>query len=275
MFYNLTMAPGIVGTPMQGEYFQYYYHVAEPVSSFLAPDPCLDDEELDIDSDFSAKAFDWETSVDDAPSESPIDSTQTQRLEDVTSLHENAPKKTVPVDRDSPVSLIMAVKTRSAKEGSCKRVRKPNAPKMMTLLPECFVPSEYSVLCGKGSDSYNAPGNRRFRVTVGSFLQEYIDAITRQEKSDQVLRVVTMIRQACPVGAFVKYIDGRWYEVDERTAREKVGAYFRDSLHPHYRSSAKSKVARRKSQKPCSSDCSVGSSSDSYSSSDDSDSSPR
>jgi hypothetical protein len=38
---------------------------------------------------------------------------------------------------------------------------------------------------------------------------------------------------------------GRYFEVGERTARERIGAMFRDSLSTKYKSSAKNKEAAR------------------------------
>jgi len=131
---------------------------------------------------------------------------------------------------------------------SGKRKRRPNPPKKATPLPEDFEPSEYSVLCGQGSENYNATGNRRFRITAAMFVEKYIDAKDRHEKSEIVREVLKIIQAACPVGSFVTQKNGRWYSVDERSAREKIGAYFRDCLAGHYKSSAKSKIARRKSQ---------------------------
>lgn len=55
-----------------------------------------------------------------------------------------------------------------------------------------------------------------------------------------------MIREACPVGAFVTFENGRWWEVSERTSREKVGSLFRDCLAGKYKSSAQNKIAQRK-----------------------------
>jgi hypothetical protein len=51
----------------------------------------------------------------------------------------------------------------------------------------------------------------------------------------------------CPGGgAFVRLVNGRWNEVGEHVAREKVGYVFRELLHEKYRSSTKSKMARRR-----------------------------
>ena len=91
-------------------------------------------------------------------------------------------------------------------------------------------------------------GNRRFRITVDMFRERYSATSDRLVKSALVTKVLDILYEACPVGAFIKYKDGRWWNVDDKTAREKVGAYFRDSLADSYKSSAKSKIARRRAR---------------------------
>lgn len=121
------------------------------------------------------------------------------------------------------------------------RVRDHKSP-----LPEDFVPQPYSVHIGRGKICAEATGNRRLRVIASSFLEEYKAASTKIEKSVIVSKIVDVIQDACPVGAFVKYQDGRWWEVGDFTAREKVGSMLRDYLSDKYRSSSKAKLARRK-----------------------------
>jgi hypothetical protein len=74
-----------------------------------------------------------------------------------------------------------------------------------------------------------------------------LDAPGKLEKSRIVTHIMKTIRQASPVGAFVAFEYGRYFEVSQRTAREKVGGFFRDMLPSAYRSSAKAKLARKKS----------------------------
>lgn len=82
------------------------------------------------------------------------------------------------------------------------------------------------------------------------FLQQYIAfKDSQQKKSEIVEKVLNIIYDSCPVGAFVRMQDGRYYEVDKRTAREKVGAHFRDCLAEHYNSSSKNKIAKRKKKR--------------------------
>jgi len=90
----------------------------------------------------------------------------------------------------------------------------------------------YDILSGRGRDSYQNVGNRRFRVTIAMSLQRYIDASTRLEKSKVILSVVDLIRSSG--GRFLKWINNRsgdggyWVELNERRVREKVGHALRD-----------------------------------------------
>eukprot|EP00980_Cylindrotheca_fusiformis_P014058 scaffold3670_cov124-Cylindrotheca_fusiformis.AAC.34 len=118
-----------------------------------------------------------------------------------------------------------------------------------TPLPPDFELQPYSVRIGRGKACAEATGNRRLRVLVSSFLDDYRKASSRIEKSIIVSKIVDSIHEACPVGAFVKYQGGKWWEVDDFTAREKVGSLIRDLLSDQYRSSSKVKNARRKKQK--------------------------
>jgi hypothetical protein len=107
-----------------------------------------------------------------------------------------------------------------------------------------FQPSDLSVICGRGKDSYNHTGNHRFRKLASVFVERYSRADCKTTKSALVFSIVTTIRQAG--GHFCKYEKGTWFEVGDRYAREKVSAFFRDMLPTQYRSSAKAKTTRRR-----------------------------
>ena len=126
---------------------------------------------------------------------------------------------------------------------------KARAREEKTPLPDNFEPSPYSVLIGRGKACTEATGNKRLRVIVSTFLDEYSQAAeSRIEKSIIVSKIIDMVRDATPQGAFIKQEDGIWWEVSDHVARERVGSMLRDMLHAQYRSSSKSKLAKRKSQ---------------------------
>jgi hypothetical protein len=116
-------------------------------------------------------------------------------------------------------------------------------------LPANFLPSSNTVICGRGKACSTASGNRRLRKIVNSYLQPYSQARNKLEKSSIVSTIITKIKEDNAAGAFVKFEDSVWWEVDDAVAREKIGCLLRDCLHTQYRSSTKAKLARRKALK--------------------------
>ena len=78
------------------------------------------------------------------------------------------------------------------------------------------------------------------------FVKKYSHADKKKDKSAIVSDIVVMIRKAG--GIFCKHEKGGWFEVGDHTAREKTSALLRDLLHTQYRSSAKAKIDRRRTQ---------------------------
>jgi hypothetical protein len=117
------------------------------------------------------------------------------------------------------------------------------------LLPPSFMPNEFSVICGRGKVNSSSPGNRRLKAIAGSYLDQYSRAKTKADKSGIVSNIIERVREATPYGAFVKKEQGRFWEVDESVAREKIGCILRDWLHTQYKSSTKAKVAKRQAMK--------------------------
>ena len=117
-----------------------------------------------------------------------------------------------------------------------------------SILPLAFKPSLSTVIVGRGKDCKTAPGNVKLRELATNFLVRYCKANGKSEKSEILTEIVRMVRESCPNGgAFVKKGDGgRWIELDDHGAREKVGYVLRDLLHDKYRSSSQSKTIRRR-----------------------------
>ena len=71
--------------------------------------------------------------------------------------------------------------------------------------------------------SKTCPGNGRLKALAVQYLDDYSNAENKTEKSKIVSKIVEMVHSKCPVGAFIKYQEGLWYEVSKSVAREKVG----------------------------------------------------
>lgn len=119
------------------------------------------------------------------------------------------------------------------------------------LLREDFEPGQYSVIIGRTKKCYTSVGNLRLRDLCLMHLPTYSKCSKKKDKSQVVSEIMQLVRESCPDGgAFIKKDDaGRWHEVREVIARERVASIFRDFLHDQYRSSSKSKVEKRREKR--------------------------
>ena len=129
-------------------------------------------------------------------------------------------------------------------QSSSLSVAKTNKEKVR--LPDDFKPHPHTVLCGRGKSITMSSGNRRLSSIVDSHLMAYSKAKNKVEKSSIVSSILSGVKEGYDHGAFVKLEDGVYWEIDESSAREKIGCILRDRLHSKYRSSNKSKLARKK-----------------------------
>lgn len=116
--------------------------------------------------------------------------------------------------------------------------------------PSLETASEFDVICGRGRSTFNHAGNKRFRDIVRQHLKSYSSATdNKTKKSNVISSVIKDIRSSG--GNFVKYRPetGRFENVSERLAREKVGGCMRDILHFQYSSSTTAKKYRRIAKK--------------------------
>ena len=118
------------------------------------------------------------------------------------------------------------------------------------ILPVQFEPHSYSVVCGRGKACLDAPGNHHLVTLSVKFQRRYAQTKSKRKKADIVKELMDLVRSFCPSGqgAFVRLVNGRWWEVSERDARLKVTSMMRDRLHDIYKSSTKSKAAKRKNR---------------------------
>jgi hypothetical protein len=112
-----------------------------------------------------------------------------------------------------------------------------------------FRPGPYDVICARGKATFEHEGNKRFRAIVHMHKNAYSNAATKYQKSQIVSHVTNNIRQASQGGGFVKMINGCWWEVGDRMAKEKIGQTFRDLLDQQYTSSTKAKARVRIQQR--------------------------
>ena len=127
-------------------------------------------------------------------------------------------------------------------------------------LSKSFVPGPRDVICARGKDARNHPGNVLLRSLVDQSVRAYENAQSRNEKTKIVSSILVHFGWSRSlnqfpnrsggeeVGGFVKQDDvsGRWYAVDEASAREKVGQGLRERLHGKYKSSTKAKRQKNK-----------------------------
>lgn len=136
------------------------------------------------------------------------------------------------------------------KKDSVDEPRKLSPSSLTEMLPLDFKPSPHSVLIGRGKRHGNVPGNKKLRDMATKILPKYANARSKSEKTKLVSTLINQVICKCPVGSFIRSDAGRWWEVNDKLVREKVGYVLRDLLFDQYRSSSASKMAkRRKMQK--------------------------
>jgi len=133
------------------------------------------------------------------------------------------------------------------KQSATKKVSPWKHHNSKSKLPPDFKPRPYSVIIGRGKTISNTEGNQHLRTLAISHLKQYTAAQTKADKTKIVSRIVNITKEAVGgLGAFVKFQDGCWWEINDALAKDKVGHVLRDLLHEKYKSSSKSKVERRR-----------------------------
>jgi hypothetical protein len=121
-------------------------------------------------------------------------------------------------------------------------------------LAEGFLPGPRDVICSRGADCFNNPGNKFFRSKLSEHLEEYSQAPNKMKKGIIVSSIIDEIREQG--GAFVRQEtgSGRWFEVGDRLAREKTGQALRSALR---KSSPTSLPAAKSAMRKCDSPMSL------------------
>ena len=110
-----------------------------------------------------------------------------------------------------------------------------------------YKPSRFSVICGRGKDSYDHAGNQHFRELASMFVARYARAGSKADKSEIVSEMVGIIHQA--EGIFCKFKEGVWCKVGDHYAREKAGALLREMVQIQHSSSSLVKAKQVKKAK--------------------------
>lgn len=134
----------------------------------------------------------------------------------------------------------------NSNDGAQGNKKSNSAAYEMVPLEAGFEPTSLDVICARGKEAYNHPGNIRFRTLVQDQLHNYQSSTSKMAKSHIVREIIESVRRASPKGGFVKKVNGKWFDVGERARREKTGQQIRDLLHTQYRSSTKAKARTRK-----------------------------
>lgn len=104
-------------------------------------------------------------------------------------------------------------------------------------LPENYTPGPKDICCGRGKRNWNHSGNVAFRSLIQNTVNRYIEAPNKTAKTGVVVSIVDDIRNA---GAYFLKQDesGRWYDIGDQQAREKVGHSLRDQVTAQKKSTA-------------------------------------
>ena len=77
-----------------------------------------------------------------------------------------------------------------------------------------FHPGEYDIICGRGRRAARHVGNRRFSLVIQLYLDKYVRAKTKSDKSLVVIEIVEIFRRVN--GTFVKpdtKHKGQWVQI--------------------------------------------------------------
>lgn len=137
-----------------------------------------------------------------------------------------SPSSKPPMESPKPSSNAPAGFSKSPTKTALKKADSPCQAPGTVLSPDKF-----DILCGRGLDYYENPGNQLFRQVIEGALPRYTTAATKHAKSSIVSSLVDVIRKSSPNG-FLRYDDEirTWIKLDDYAARQKVGQTIREAL---------------------------------------------
>ncbi|CAB9517851.1 Nitrilase family, member 2 [Seminavis robusta] len=118
------------------------------------------------------------------------------------------------------------------------------------VLPADFVPTEHTIIIGRGRVIKQHSANKKFDKMVESCAKEYAAAPCKAEKGLLLTRMINEIHDAAPMAGFVRKdpTTNQWTLVEEALARQTAAQAMRNVLSHSYRSSKQFKSKRRLQQ---------------------------
>jgi hypothetical protein len=107
-------------------------------------------------------------------------------------------------------------------------------------LPKDFKPGKYTVILGYRKYRCKPVGNLHLQEVCRTFLELYVQSL-KGAKTEIINDILQMIREVCPVGAFVRFVEHRYWAVPDLAARAKVTSEMRELLPHFWRSTVYSK----------------------------------
>jgi len=104
--------------------------------------------------------------------------------------------------------------------------------------------NDKDVYCGRDKRSHIHPGNKRFRKLITEHRESYQTAVLREEKTRITAQIIEIVHKYG--GRFMKSDEksGKWFEVSEAYAHDKVSHALRSAKDPH-----RIRVPRKRVQK--------------------------
>jgi hypothetical protein len=141
------------------------------------------------------------------------------------------------------------IPTRKSSSSSSRHSNGP-PPKICRLLPSTYQPSKHTVVVGKGNIAKRAEGNLGLRRIIEPHIMEYTTTTNKNYKTSIVTAIARAVKDYTPDGiGFVKLHNGRWFECSEHGAHDIISARLRDCKPDEFKSSNKSKAAKRRDKR--------------------------
>jgi hypothetical protein len=149
-------------------------------------------------------------------------------------------EETTPAEKEKTVFQTLPKKLRANSKIMVFRSEK-------VLLPKYFEPGPYTVMMGcreQRNGFRNSIGNLTLNEVCRCYVNKY-SVGNLVERGQIVTTVLELMYSYSPIGAFVRCQDGRYFEVEDVVAREKIGSDLRNFLPEKYTSASANRRAAR------------------------------